>query len=95
MVPLKCIWQGKVDTEKHHSLKAQFGLILNWAFTIQSGSKIYVIEGMRLFVDVPPEKTFTLLLFVLFIYFPYIWWRGWGASAAVSAEKTDLFPSLL
>jgi len=39
---------------------------------------------------VPPSKTFTLLIFVLFIYFPYIWWRGWGAAAVGYIVKSAL-----
>ena len=35
--PSGCICQGKVDREKESLRKAQFGLVLNWAFVAQSG----------------------------------------------------------
>lgn len=38
-----CICQVKLDTEKHHSFRHQFGFVLNWAFIAQSGSWSLVI----------------------------------------------------
>ncbi len=42
--PLICICQAKVDSEKEQLGKAQFGLVLNWAFVTQGGVPPPVVE---------------------------------------------------
>ena len=45
-----CTCQEKVDTEKAELHEAQFGLVLNWAFVAQSGSRTVMIEEVDIAV---------------------------------------------
>ena len=44
-------WQEKVDTKKAQLSKALFGLVLNWAFVAQGGSRTVIVEEINILIE--------------------------------------------